>query len=114
MLEGKWTNITVQSFNRVDRLLAPLATSYTMQFDLNNSTENVYMNSLPKRFADFSQTSIKPLSEFHEEGTLISVKMYDYSSYIKMFDSRVYTELTSELSPRSSRRNLNAIHEQVR
>ena len=69
------------------------------------------MNSLPKRFSDFSQTSIKPLSEFQEEGTLTAVKMYDYASYVKMFDSRVYTELTNELSPRSNRRNQNAIHE---
>ena len=69
---------------------------------------------MPKRFADFSQTSIKPMSEFEEEGNLTAVKMYDYASYVKMFDSRVYTELTNELSPRSSRRNLSAIHEQVR
>jgi len=31
--------------------------------------------------------SIEELGEFKEEGSLISVKMYDYTSYVHLFDS---------------------------
>jgi len=39
------------------------------------------------------------LGEFQEEGSLISVKMYDYQAYLKMFETQLYSDLTNEMPP---------------
>ena len=36
---------------------------------------------------------MKKLGKFKEEGSLISVKMYDYASYMSLFDSKIYSDV---------------------
>ena len=39
------------------------------------------------------------LGEFQEEGSLISVKMYDYTAFAKTFETEFYSDLTGDVGP---------------
>ena len=52
-----------------------------------------------------ARKNVKALGEFKEEGTIVSVKMFDYSAYMKLFESKLYSDLTQEAdSPRAAKR----------
>ena len=49
--------------------------------------------------------NVKALGEFKEEGAIVSVKMFDYSAYMRLFESKLYSDLTQEEdSPRAAKR----------
>lgn len=102
-LEGHWTNITLHSSSKIDRTLLPLASSNAILFSSSNSQEGAFANGLPIRLG--RGRTFETLSEFKDEGSLVSVKMYDYSTYISLFDTKLYNDLTDQDSPTSSKRD---------
>ena len=51
---------------------------------------------------------IADLGELTEEGCLISVKMYDHASYVNLFDSKLYSDLTLEQSKKAANETMRA------
>ena len=47
----------------------------------------------------------RSLGDFIEEPNLVTVKMYDYATYMLLFDDKLYGDLTNEVSPRSFKNN---------
>jgi len=73
-----------------------LASAHTIQFNEGNSQESTFCQGLPMRFG--SKHRIDTLGEFQEEGSLISVRMYDYEAYFTMFDSKLYSDIVGDAS----------------
>ena len=56
-----------------------------------------------------SRHRIDTLGEFTEEGSLVSVRMYDYASYVGLFNSQLYSELTCADTPQVTNKVLRDI-----
>ena len=77
-LVGHWTNITLHSLNKLDSNLKAMATANSVSFNCSSSQEGSFTSSgVPMRLG--ARKNIRKLGEFKEEGSLISVKMYDYA-----------------------------------
>ena len=82
--------MTLHSLNKLDYNLKAMAYTNTVSFTFNISQESSFVNqNLPMRFG--ARKIIKKLGQFKDDGSLISVKMYDYATYMSLFDTKLET-----------------------
>ena len=94
----------MHSLNRLDQSLKTLASTNAIHFNLSQTQENSFSAGLPMRLG--ARGNVKALGEFKEEGAIVSVKMFDYSAYMRLFESKLYSDLTQEEdSPRAAKRS---------
>lgn len=107
-MNGLWTNITT-NYSTTDRLdtisalVKPLVQTHSVQQNTSKSASEAYETNLPMRFGNGRDPC--SIGEQIEEPNIISVKMYDYETYMLLFDDSLYIDLTNEGSPRTFKKN---------
>ena len=56
----------------------------------NASQESLFSSGLPMRLG--SRKVIKRMGEFNQEGSLVSVKLYNHATYMTLFDNKLLNE----------------------
>ena len=85
---GHWTNITLHSLNKLDSNLCALAKAHDVSFyGSSASQEGLFASGLPMRLG--SRKVIKRMGEFKQEGSLVSVKLYNHATYMTLFDNKL-------------------------
>ena len=64
-----------------------MASANSLSFNCSTTQESSFASGLPMRLG--ARKNIRKLGEFKEEGSLVSVKMYDYASYMSLFDNKL-------------------------
>ena len=107
-IDGCWTNITL-NYSTTDRLdtisalVKPLVSDHSVQQSTTKSASEAFSSNLPMRYGKGKDT--RSLGDFIEEPNLVTVKMYDYATYMLLFDDKMYSDLTNEGSPRTFKNN---------
>lgn len=80
--------MTLHSLNKLDSNLKALASTDTVSFNFSMSQESQFVNGqIPQRLG--ARKIIKKLGQFKDEGSLISVRLYNYATYMSLFDTKL-------------------------